>query len=226
MAGTGFRKYGKKRSGRRRRNTRRANRVYRSVRARNVHYFTRYAFYQAPLTSMTTDANGQIAGVMFANGLTSIYTDFATVSMPNTSEFTSLYDQYKILSYTIELRPRFDSGDFAASGEYLPTIYYVYDQDDNTVLSMSQLMEHPKVRAVRLNKVAYLTVKYPCVAQEIYNNGITSGYQVKRAGWIDCNSSGVRHWGIKYVMQGKAVTDYKATFDIRVKWRLAFKNPR
>lgn len=234
MAMTKFRKgtYGKKRRGLRRRLPSRVNRVYRPLRPRNaVHYHSRYSFYQAPQVALTMDASGQFFGVMHAIGIDSIYTDISTISMPNRTEFTALFDQYKILSYTIELRPRFNSRDAAyGAGTVadIPTVYWVYDQDDATPpSSMSQLMEHPKVRSGRLDKPVYITVKYPTVTTLEYNGGIiTNGYSVKRSPWIDCNSYQVPHYGVKYAIQGTIDRDYKALFDIRVKWRLAFKNPR
>lgn len=226
------RTYGKKRRGLRRRTTRRPNRIYRSLRPRNVYYFSRYSFYQAPQVALTLDGNGQFAGTIFSQGIELMYTDISSVSMINRGEFTSLFDCYKILSYTVELRPRFDSGNVTeATGsvftnDFLPTIYWIHDVDDGSYATMSELMEHPKVRSAVLNKPVYLTVKYPTVKQITDQPQVSYGRTVSKSGWIDCNSYQVPHYGIKYVIQGRANTDYKGCFDIRVKWRLAFKNPQ
>lgn len=229
MVTSRFRKYGKKRSGRRRRNTRRTNRVYRTLRSRNVYFYNRYAFQQAPQTALTTDANGQFFGAMFAQGIDLMYTDITSISLPNRSEFTSLYDQYKILSYTIEIRPRMTDYSRADSSTYghCPTIYWVYDQDDATApTAMSSIMEHPKVRSSRLTKPVFITVKYPTISVALWNGGVTTAYGAKKAMWLDCNSYQVPHYGVKYAIQAAPTTDLKGYIDIRVKWRLAFKNPR
>lgn len=226
------RTYGKKRRGLRRRTNRRPNRIYRPMRRVNpIHYYTRYSFYQAPLVSMTMDANGQKFGNIHSQGITQIYTDLATVAMPGLTDFTSLYDEYKVLSYTVEIRPRFTSQDLAwaggTSGNYIPTIYWVYDTDDiNAPTSMGAVMEHPKVRSAQLNKIVYLTVKYPTVRTAIYQPGVSFAYSTNRCPWLDLTNASVPLLGIKYAIQGKQTFDYTAFFDIRVKWRVAFKNPR
>lgn len=228
------------RKGRRRvrpRRTRRAT-IVRPMRALTtrtgsnpVHYFTRYSFYQAPLVSMTTNASGQIFGNMYARGLTDIYTDLAVISMPSTSDFTSLYDQYKILSYTIEIRPRYtDRSLNAGSGTTtiaVPTIYWVYDQDDvNVPANAGEIMQHPKVRSKFLNRVVMITVKNPSITAPVYRPGVAFGYETRKAPWIDLANLDVPHLGVKYFIQATPLADYTSLFDIRVKWRFAVKNPR
>lgn len=225
MAVRRFRKYGKKRRGLRRRTTRRTGRVSRPLVSRNIHYFSRYGFYGQATMSLPA-VTGQYFGVCFARGLTDIYADpVAGIVMPSSSEFTTLFDQYKILSYTVEFHPRYNGTDFAYTpNNGIPTIYWIYDQDDVALLTQAALMEHQYVRSARLTKPIRITVKYPCVAAEVYQSAVTTGYQTRKAPWIDCNSSTVPHYGIKYMVQGQP--NSSVIMDIRVKWRLALKNPR
>lgn len=224
------RTYGKKRRGLRRRTNRRPNRVYRPMRNVNpIHYFTRYAFYQAPQVSLTLDANGQKFGIIHSRGITDLYTDISTITMPGLTDFTSLYDQYKVLSYTLEIRPRFSesSPPITVGSQAIPSIYYIYDQDDTTVPSaMSSIMEHPKVRARMLNRPVYITVKYPTVRTAIYQPGVSFAYSTNKCPWLDLTNASVPLLGVKYCIQGSPTVDFTGYFDLRVKWRLAFKNPR
>lgn len=224
-----FRKYGKKRRGLRRRATRRVNRIYRPVRARNLHYFSRYSYTQAPLSSFTTNANGQKFGVVYAQGLEAIQTTIGGLVSMTYSDFTNLFDVYKLLSFTVEFHPRFTGRDVAygaGSVPDIPTIYYVYDIDDsNTPGSADEIMQHQRVYTRRLDRPVRITCKSPCVASTIYGS-VASNYGPKRAPWIDMASSGTPHYGIKYMIQGVASRDYSSFFDIRVKWNFVCKNPR
>lgn len=222
--GRGKGKYGKKRRGQRRRPARRTG-VSRGLRTRGIHYFSRYGFY-GQVTMALPAVTGQYFGVSLCRGITDIYVDpVAGISLPGATEFTNLFDQYKVLSYTVEFRPRYSGTDYAYTpNNGIPTIYWIYDQDDSALLSVNALMEHPYVRSAQLIKPVRITVKYPCVAAEVYSSAIATGYQTRKAPWLDCNSNGVAHYGFKYMVQGQPGTN--VMMDIRVKWNLAFKNPR
>lgn len=223
------RSYGKKRRGLRRRATRRSNRLYRSLRPRNQYYFTRYSFYQAPLTSFTLDANGQKFGAIYARGIQDIYSDFAVVAMPNRTEFSALFDEYKVYGFDFELHPRFSQAATppTTANSHIPTIYWFYDTDDsNPPASMSEVMEHAKVYSKQLKSKCVIRVRYPTIAGSVYQSGVSTGYQEKRAPWLDINSYYVPHYGVKFAIQGYALADWAGQFDIRVKWRLGMKNVR
>lgn len=230
MAVKRFRKYGKKRRGLRRRTTRRVNRVYRTLRPRNHHFFTRYGFSKSITLGM--DANGQRFGSVYSMGFQSLYWNptGGQIDMANYSEFSALFDQYKVHSYTFEIIPRFDNANILLStantvADFLPTIYWFFDTDDATVPSDStEVMQRPHLRRALLKKPISITVKYPCVAASMYNTAITTGYSSKRSPWIDINSPAVPHYGLKLFIQGRANTEY--VVDVRCKWRVSFKNPR
>lgn len=228
MAVKRFRKYGKKRRGLRRRTTRRANRVYRSVRSRPNHYFSRFSFAPASDIAFSTNANGQYFGAIYAQGLEGISTPWTVVSMPNVTEFTGLFDQFKLFSYTIELIPRFTDVTFSSpsAGSYCPSIFWYFDTDDSTAPSTSsEVMQHQYVRTARLNKPVRITVKYPCVATTMYGS-LASNYGSKRSPWIDCQSVATPHYGLKFMIQGVPSLAHTGLFDVRCKWRFACKNPR
>lgn len=227
MAVKRFRKYGKKRRGLRRRTTRRTNRLYRTMLPRNVHYFTRYAF--SGNVSVPLNANGQLFGACYTEGISRIVNTLANISMPSSSEFTNLFDQYKVLSYTFEFIPRFNSQDALASNGvssgYLPTIYWYFDTDDGSSPSdMTEVMQHQHVRKAVMSRPISITVKYPCVSTEIYRSAITTGYGVKRSPWLDQLVTDVPHFGFKYAIQG--ANSFTYTIDCRVRWRIAVRNPR
>lgn len=219
---TRFRKYGKKMRGLRRRAPRRPNRVYRPMRPSNVHYFTRFAHTS---TTLSMNALGQVLSGIQCNGISDCTTGTSAggISMPSHTEFTNLFDKYKLLSFTVEFIPKYDSNNIG--GQYnLPVIYYKYDSDDSTApATISELMECAKVRRWVLNRPLKLHCKYPCVAASLYN-GLTTAYGVKRSPWIDLAYPAVPHYGIKFVGIGSPSTNYQ--IDIRITWRFACMNSR
>lgn len=203
-----------------------ARRNYRRLpRTVALHHFKRNGFVSQ--FGMTTTASGYFFGSIFANGLESInYAPSSTVAMPNYSEFTSLFDQYKIINYTVEIIPRWTGLDISGDNSPgLPTIYWLYDTDDSTVpSSISDMMERPYVHKRVIRSTIKLFVRYPCIASMLYRTAVTTGYSAKRSPWIDINDSNVPHMGIKYAIVGTASTNY--TFDVKVNWNFACKNPR
>lgn len=190
----------------------------------NVHIFRRYGFIQKQ--GILFNVAGEAYGVIYANGLTSIYYYGSnSVAMPSLSEFTSLFDQYKILSFSIEFRPKFTEIDGATNNLALPTIYWVHDTDSMTTPStMSELMERKNVHVRRLHRPVRITVKFPCVSVPVYQSAIATSYQPKRAAWIDMNNVNVPHLGVHWGMIGPVSGGFD--FDIRVSWTFCCKNQR
>lgn len=193
---------------------------YRSLAYRNVYRFQRASF--TPQWAPTTNAEGYYFNSVVANGILNIN----GFTMPNISDFSNLFDQYKILSYSLELIPRWSGLDISGdNAPGLPTIYWIYDMDDSTAPStISELMERPKVRKRVMKGPTMLYVKYPCVAGMVYRSTTTTGYSAKRSPWIDMNDSNVPHYGIKYAIVGTGTTTY--TFDVKVTWNFMCKNVR
>lgn len=217
--------YRKRRSNRARTSTRSRYLPRRRYRTRipssvRVHRFRRAGF--SIQQGIATNSDGYAYGSVVANGIT----DINGFQMPNLSEFTSLYDQYKILNFTYELTPRWSGLDISGDNTPgLPTIYWVYDVDDSTALTnITQLMERPNVRKRVIKGAVRLTVKYPSVAAMIYRTATTTGYTARKSPWIDMIDPIVPHYGIKWVIAGSASTTY--TFDVRVTWNFLCKNPR
>lgn len=220
---------------RNRRTAMRRTRMSRPVRSlnnrqMNVYRFNRSSYSGAPLTSFTTDANGQFFGVFIGQGLGSVFTSNSVMTTPQISEFTTLFDQYKILTYSVTFIPRFDSRDTAYGAGTIadiPTIYWVTDQDDATVpTTVSTLMEHPKVRYARMNRPVTLTIRFPCIADSIYSSAVVTGYATRKAPWIDMASTSVQHFGVKYFIQGPPNRDYTGLFDMKSEIKFLVKNPR
>lgn len=208
------RRYNRKRSRMTRRKTRRnrksAKRVNRS--ASGVHYFKRKVI----LANITASTNA--VGVQTpATGALS----FSLSSLPNASEFTSLFDQYKITGVKLDFIPFGDSvnlplasmsGSSSVMSPGGPLILAV-DYDDNTTPAVaSQLLEYQTCKVIPIPRRHRMYIR-PKFATEVYRSGVASGYGA-RSGWLDCSNSDVPHYGVKYYMN--APSAFSSSFNYQV----------
>lgn len=202
-----------KRSSRpKRRMPRRRNYGYRNkVVKQPVQYFTRTSYQ---LSGYSIAAGGAAAG--FARV-------FRLSAVPNASEFTNLYDQYQVKGVKISLIPRYTESTAGTAGSLIGNMWSAIDYDDaSPPANVDTLLQYQNVKRTRLNQVHSRFIR-PCIANEIFNTGIATAYAPKRNVWIDCTSDTVEHYGIKLWIDSSAAG---VTFDVQVKFYLAFKNVR
>ena len=188
-------------------------------RINSVHAFKR---------SITTEI-GTVLGV-YAAGFT-----FLMSAVPNSAEFTALYDFYRINKVVIRLVWRSSSltqiETVSNSIVGMPICYHVTDTDDATSpASASEVMEHSKHRMYFFGSTKRVLTKtlYPRYAQEVFRTGVTSGYaEGKRGTWIDCAYPNVEHYAWKiFIDVPQSGTGNQAYFDVQTTYYLEFKDPR
>lgn len=223
---------GKKRKSFKRRSSRRRNvrrrlvfntGLRRSILSYPLHSFRRYGLGKQFQTSM--DANGDRTWSVQCNGIKEMVLFGGTVSMPSVSEFTNLFDEYRINYFVVEFIPRFDNADLANSNAVaLPYIYWYFDMDDASVPGSSdEVMQYAHVRRARFNHPISIICKFPCIAQQVYN-GVTPAYEQKRAPFLNMSQHDVPHYGIKGLIRG--IPNQAMTFDVRVTWQFQCKGLR
>lgn len=176
-----------------------------------VQYFTRTSYQ---LSGYSVAAGAAAAG--FARV-------FRLSACPNVSEFTNLYDQYQIKGVKISLIPRYTMTQSGAPLAAIGNVWSALDYDDASApTSVDQLLQYQNVKRTQMNRVHSRFLR-PCIANEIFNTGIATAYAPKRNTWIDCTSDTVEHYGIKLWIDSSQAG---VTFDVQVKFYLAFKNVR
>jgi len=153
----------------------------------NVHHFKRTC---------------ELAPAIVANSVAAVFgsIQFTLGMLPNVSEFTALYDQYRINKIKVVLVPALTGldGNPQSTSYYMPNFHSILDYDDsNAPTALSQLMEHPNYRRTRGQRdhKRYFT---PAVAAEIYQSGVSTSYSQKFKQWLDLASTSVPHYGLKY----------------------------
>lgn len=179
-----------------------------------IHYFKRTQ-YNSGWTANST------ASDIFANYYGSLN------QVPSVSDFTGLYDQFKILAMKLTLIPRGTSSDITpvgtAAGQSVG-VFSVIDYDDNANLtSISQACQYQNMKMTRSHQQHSRYFKPRIDMGTVAAAGTQNA--VNTRGWLDvATGSDVNHYGIKYALQ--IAPNAVQTFDLKVDYYLAFKNVR
>lgn len=217
------RKYGRKpRRYARRKAMRRAGAL-----RRQVHSFKRVVNF-GTVTASTAPAGGAVpvrTAISFPLSL-----------VPNVTEYTSLFDQYKINGIAFRVVPK-TSGQFqgASSGVANPIGYgqvvSVIDYDDSvTPLNKDQLLEYGSVKFSKCNWIHKRYLK-PKILTRAQINSVTDGNVSAKATWIDTVNPDVQHYGIKLfidapVVNNPATDSSSIAYDLYATYYFQCKNTR
>lgn len=153
---------------------------------------------------------------------------------PSSTEFTNLYDQYRIKGVKRTfIYSQTGADTTGAIGPYgpagAPMLYMVRDYDDAaTPSAVSEFLQRPYCTIRRLTGITKTFIR-PKMAGSVYNGG-TTAYGPK-SGWIDVGYPDVPHYAIKWIVipQGGSTTALGTIYGtLRVidRYYLQFKNPR
>lgn len=177
-----------------------------------VQYFKRTRYYPASLTIASGATSYQ--GVSFTLG-----------DIPDVTDFTALYDQYKILALKVQWLPRGNSSDVANQGS-ISRMFSVIDRDDDaTPSSIDQLCQYESLKVTPTTQVHKRYFK-PSIRREIATGLGTTGSEVANPQWIDVTNTNVKHYGLKLAIQGPTPVGLSITYDAMVTFYMAFKNVR
>lgn len=202
-----------------------SNRSYGSL---DRHAFSRYS-EAGEISCSTTSASADYV--------------FKLTDVINYSEFTTLFDQYKILKvvFKIQMITNPDSANplnVAASStttyynnptNWFPKFWYIRDYDSGSSETISSIKERQgaKFFVMKPNKEYSIALK-PMVQVQTYKTSVSTGYAPKRL-WLDIADTSVPHYGLKTVIDclGLDPNDtYPFKFRYETKFYLGFKGVR
>lgn len=175
----------------------------------DIHYFKR----------MTFKGN-------FTGNITTVYNQaltFSITDLVNSSEFTALFDQYRIDEVTLKFTLGYDPSALTTNAIF-PRMWSVIDYDDsNTPADSNELRQRAKTKYTVLNPNKTYTFKLrPATLTQTYINGVQTGYKPEWNKWIDI-ASPVPFYGMKFALElfytGQFIT-------CECIYNLAFKNTR
>jgi len=126
---------------------------------------------------------------------------FALDMLPNYTEFTNMFDQYRIVEIEVLITPTFTTADMSiptGGSVVCPQVMTVLDFNDSTPLTTdADYLQRMDTLKMTIGTVEHRRKFTPRMAALAYA-GATSGYTVQpRDSWLDCSYPNIRHYGIK-----------------------------
>lgn len=171
-----------------------------------------------------------VGGVGGGTGNTHFTRTFSLNMLPNSSEFTNLYDQYRIDYVWVTLRrlgvSNIIPSDVSTQAE-AGHVLLVIDTDDATALTTSNdYLQYMNCRILDTHK-DYAFKVYPRPAIQMYNNGITTGYgNPGRQIWCDSGYPAIHHFGLKVHFPSFTTNNAVNGWEVFYKFKISFKNVR
>lgn len=179
---------------------------------------------------LVTIQSANVAGPLSqSNAVANVYTPSFTVGnfVANLSDFTSVFDQYKIDAIEIILKPRANVSAFgtaAAYGSMQGALYSVLDFDDASPLgSIGAALNYDNVIQTEVYQPNRRCFK-PRMANAVYAGAFT-GFGNVADQWIDAASTGVAHYGAKYICDA-GTTGMLQTWDVQIRMKIRWRAVR
>lgn len=163
---------------------------------------------------------------------------FSLSSLPGFTEFTNLFDQYRICAAKMTFMPQFTGNDFEGATDniagvrlwaYNPRVHYVIDRSGiqtGTINAENTMLQYNSARTVKRPWEPFsIYVKYPAVHLGTASGITVVGGAPKTKQWIDTDNYNIVHHGcaVGMVIPGGA-TNTTISYEVIVKLYMQFKN--
>lgn len=188
-------------------------------------------------------ANGSVALVTPTTGVVnnilywSVGYKFNLSNITRLTEYTNLFDQYKLNKVVVKIIPYSNSVDSPAGSYSVPVapfLHWCIDKDDSApftadVSGIESMQERKNYKMIRLADKGVSIVIRPCTLGYMDAAGaITPASVDNPIKWIDCAHPEVDHFGLKFIFEAVCPTAAQtiAWFRINTTYYLEFKGPR
>lgn len=162
-----------------------------------------------------TIQGGSIVGTAGATSLGAI--SFNLNALTNPTEFTSLYDSYKISGVKILFMPRITEATGVVGSNGFGTFMYVPDYDDATTpVNQLEILERQSAKLRQAANRPWKIYLKPAAGVNIP----TGFAQAPRSLWIDTSSPATPYYGLKYAWNNITTG---STIDVYYTYYLKFK---
>lgn len=137
-------------------------------------------------------------------------------ALVSSSEFTQLYDQYRILTAVTKFWLKIDPSAQSAANASYPKLYWYRDYDDSVNPSnLNEMRQNArcKVAVMHPNRPVTLVCK-PNTLGLVYQSVLGTQTEPKWKQWLDCNVPSTPHYGFKYAIDDLTNTNYKVEIEI------------
>lgn len=130
--------------------------------------------------------------------------------LPNYTEFTNLFDQYRLRSVLFKMRlvsPP-EANNTPITLQYYPDVIITVDHDDATAPStVDEVRQYGKAKTGILKPNTWFTYKcYPTASMQMYTTPTTTGYaSVKNSQFLDLAYTNIRYYGVKIALDASSL---------------------
>lgn len=153
------------------------------------------------------------------------------------SDFTNLYDRYKITGVKITFIPLVNQGytgistSTNQSSATIPTINYCVDYDDSVVpVTSLDILEKMDAKVRRLDRPFSVYIKNPKVETIVNSDSGAVAGQIGSAGYYNCAQDTINFRGLKFWIRDMALpaaaSNLNSLIRVQTKYYLAFKDPQ
>lgn len=143
---------------------------------------------------------------------------FKLSDLPNYTEFTNLFDRYRILKVGVIFIPNWTSNDsnpITTINTINPSIYTAIDYtEDGTPLALTELYEDSHCKITRGSKI-HKRYFSPAVLASSFETVTTTAYTPKWKQWITTDDPATPHYALKWAMD-KIATGSGQNFYVKV----------
>lgn len=136
--------------------------------------------------------------VTATNGETIAALNFTLSDLPSYTDFTSLFDQYRIAQVTVRFVPVTQPFGPATTATDLPALHTVIDLDDSTAPGSIDALRQYGTHQVTPNQSYFERVFTPRYTVAAYSGAFTSYSLAPAYSFIDSNSPTVQYYGLKW----------------------------
>lgn len=190
---------------------------------RQMHMFKR--------TTRLTDVTASISSSGVLNNVATAY-QFNMNQLPNVSEFTTLFDQYKITGAKISFVPGGSVSNITPlSGQSLAhsfgRVLSAIDYDDiNAPADENTMLQYGSLKITNPNATHTRWIK-PKVLAAIYQSLTATSYESRNAPWIDVGNPAAPHYGLKlWINAPVSPVAASITYNVYLTLYFACKNVR
>lgn len=152
---------------------------------------------------------------------------FALTDLPDYTEFTALFDLYRLRKVVLTFRPAFNNATAGTAASAPITYNYtVIDYDDANALASDGIAQEYQTCQVHTNYEKFTRVVYPRLASAVYSGAFTSFASTGNTQWLDAASPGVLYYGLKYNIEPSLQGTTTPVWYIDMKYYIELKNVR
>lgn len=197
-----------------------------------VHWFTRYTEAAGNMTNISV-TGGKSLYITLPSGQTGISFTYAPCinDVVNVSEFSALYDQYKILraQFTFRLMTNpnaiesLGTNATTSTANFYPSIWLMPDHDDINATNLATIRQCNRAKRFVLRPNSFLRYSIrPTTLTQVYDGIITTAYSVNKPQWLDISRTDTPHYGLKAYVDTEGVASNTDNFIIAMECKLIF----